>query len=64
MLNKEYSISARIVLESMVDQRVVKVIKNITVSDIVFEEIKEFCTSNKNVTMKEIEDNEIHISLK
>jgi len=64
MLNKEYSIFARIVLESMVDQKVVKVIKNVTVSDIVFEEIKEFCTSNKNVTMKVISDNEIHISLK
>ena len=64
MLNKQYSISARIVLESMVDQRIVKVIKNITVSDIVFEEIKEFCTNNKNVIMKEIADDEIHISLK
>ena len=41
MLNKEYSISTRIVLESMIDQKVVKVIKNITVSDIVFEEIKD-----------------------
>jgi len=64
MLNKEYSISARIVLESMVDQKVVKVIKNVTVSDIVFEEIKEFCNSNKNIIMKEITNDEIHISLK
>ena len=64
MLNKEYSISARIVLESMVDQKVVKVIKNVTVSDIVFEEIKEFCTNNENIIMKEIADDEIHISLK
>jgi len=64
MLNKEYSISARIVLESMVDQKVVKVIKNITVSDIVFEEIKEFCNSNKNIIMKEIANDEIYISLK
>jgi len=63
MLNKEYSISAKIVLESMVDQKVVKVIKNVTVSDIVFEEIKEFCNNNKNVIMKEIADDEIHISL-
>ena len=64
MLNKQYSISAKIVLESMVDQKVVKVIKNVTVSDIVFEEIKEFCTSNNNVIMKEIANDEIHISLK
>jgi len=64
MLNKEYSISTRIVLESMVDQKIVKVIKNITVSDVVFEEIKEICNSNENITMKEIADNEIHISLK
>jgi len=64
MSNKEYSISARIVLESIVDQKIVKVIKNITVSDIVFEEIKEFCNSNKNIIMNEITDNEIHISLK
>jgi len=64
MLNKEYSISARIVLESMVDQKIVKVIKNVTVSDIVFEEIKEFCTNNENIIMKEIADDEIHISLK
>jgi len=64
MSNKQYSISARIVLESMVDQKVVKVIKNITVSDIVFEEIKEFCNSNKNIIMKVISDNEIYISLR
>ena len=64
MLNKEYSTSAKIILESIVDQKIVKVIKNITVSDVVFEEIKEFCTSNKNVTMNIISDNEIHISLK
>ena len=64
MSNKQYSISARIVLESMVDQKVVKVIKNITVSNVVFEEIKEFCTNNKEVIMKKITDNEIHISLK
>jgi len=64
MSNKQYSISARIVLESMVDQKVVKVIKNITVSDIVFEEIKDFCTNNENIIMKEIADNEINISLK
>jgi len=64
MLNKQYSISAKIVLENMVDQKIVKVIKNVTVSDIVFEEIKEFCISNNNVIMKEIANDEIHISLK
>jgi len=64
MLNKQYSISAKIVLENMVDQKVVEVIKNITVSDIVFEEIKDFCNNNQNIVMKEIADNEIHISLK
>jgi len=64
MLNKQYSISAKIVLENMVDQKIVKVIKNVTVSDIVFEEIKEFCISSKNITMKVISDNEIHISLR
>jgi len=64
MSNKQYSISARIILESMVDQKVVKVIKNITVSDIVFEEIREFCVNNKNIIMKEITNDEIYISLK
>ena len=64
MLNKEYSISAKIILESMVDQKIVKVIKNVTVSEFIFEEIKEFCVNNQNIIIKEISDKEIHISLK
>jgi len=64
MSNKEYSISAKIVLESMIDQKVIKVIKNVTVSEFVFEEVKDFCANNQNIIMKEISCNEIHISLK
>jgi len=54
MLNKEYLISTKMVLESMIDQKVVKVIKNVTVSEFVFEEVKEFCVNNQNIIMKEI----------
>jgi len=64
MSNKDYSISTKIILESMVDQKIVKVIKNVIVSEFIFEEIKEFCANNQNVIMKEISDNEIHIGLK
>jgi len=64
MSNKEYSTFAKIVLESMIDQKVVKVIKNVTVSEFAFEEIKDFCANNKDIIMKEISDNEINISLK
>jgi len=62
-MDKEHSMQAKIILESMVDQEIVKVIKNITVSESVFEEIVDFCLNNKNVIMEVISDNEIHIGI-
>ena len=63
-MDKEYSMQTKIILESMVDKKIVKVVKNVTVSELVFEEIKDFCENNQNIIMEIISDNEIHIGLK
>lgn len=63
-MNKEYSMATKIILESMVDNKIVRVIKNINVSELVFNELKEFCIDNENIIMNEISNDEFHISIK